>query len=243
MNRPDNIGIKDWQILKEKYADNFSFILDKLEHGYPVQYLIGNVEFLNTVINVDERVLIPRFETEYLASLVIEYANDKFKDKIKIIDMGTGSGCLAIALKKNLKSDVTAIDISSEALDLAKQNANNNGVSINFLNQDISEELTDNYDIIISNPPYIPEYGYVSKSVLDYEPHLALFAQDNGLYFYKKIITNNIKHLKKNGLMAFEVGDDIHIALEQFIKENVSLKYEFKEDLTKKIRYLFIYNI
>ena len=120
MNRPQNINIKDWQILKEKYPNNLEEIVSKIESGYPIQYLIGNVEFLDCLIDVDDRVLIPRFETEYLVSLVIDYAKKHFNHKISTIDLGTGSGCIAIALKKHLDSQVTAVDISLDALDLAK---------------------------------------------------------------------------------------------------------------------------
>ncbi len=242
MNRPQNINIKDWQILKEKYPDNLEEIVSKIESGYPIQYLIGNVEFLDCLIDVDERALIPRFETEYLVSLVIDYAKKHFNHKISTIDLGTGSGCIAIALKKNLNSDVTAVDISKSALDLAKENAKKNNTEITFLKQDMLDDLPENYDIIISNPPYIPHDGYVEDSVLKYEPHLALFASDSGLYFYKQIINKHLKNLKKSGLMAFEIGDNEATDLQKFLDANINLKYKFANDLTGRTRYLFIFN-
>lgn len=242
MNKPQNINIKDWQLLNELYPNNLEEIIAKINADYPVQYLIGNVEFLNTIIDVDERVLIPRFETEYLVSLVIDYAKKYFNHKLSTIDLGTGSGCIAIALKKNLNSDVTAVDISKSALDLAKENAKKNNAEITFLKQDMLDDLPENYDIIISNPPYIPFNGYVEDSVLKYEPHLALFASDSGIYFYKQIINKHLKNLNKPGLMAFEIGDNEMPLLKKFLEDNITLKYEFIKDLTCRIRYLFIYN-
>ena len=242
MNRPQNINIKDWQLLNELYPNNLEEIVSRINTGYPIQYLIGNVEFLNTIIDVDERVLIPRFETEYLVSLVIKYAKNHFNHKISTIDLGTGSGCIAIALKKNLNSTVTAVDISKKALDLAKENAKKNNTEITFINQDMLDDLEENYDIIISNPPYIPLNGYVEDSVLKYEPHLALFASDNGIYFYKQIINKHLKKLNKPGLMAFEIGDNEMPFLKTILDDNFNLKYEFLNDLTGRVRYLFIYN-
>ena len=242
MNRPQNINIKDWQILKEKYPNNLEEIVSKIESGYPIQYLIGNVEFLDCLIDVDDRVLIPRFETEYLVSLVIDYAKKHFNHKISTIDLGTGSGCIAIALKKHLNNDVTAIDISAGALELASANAKKNNVEIEFLHQDMLSDLKDNYDIIISNPPYIPHDGYVEDKVLKYEPNLALFVEDNGLYFYKQIINKYLKNLNKPGLMAFEIGDNESVPLQNFLDSNFDLKYKFLSDLTGRTRYLFIFN-
>lgn len=242
MNKPQNINIKDWQLLNELYSNNLEDIINKINTGYPIQYLIGNVEFLNTIIDVDERVLIPRFETEYLVSLVIDYAKNHFNHKLSTIDLGTGSGCIAIALKKNLNSDVTAVDISESALDLAKENAMKNNVEITFLKQDMLDDLPTNYDIIISNPPYIPQNGYVEERVLNYEPHLALFAKDQGIYYYKQIINKHLKNLNKPGLMAFEIGDNEMPLLKTFLDETITLRYEFVSDLTSRIRYLFIYN-
>ena len=239
MNKYSDLDIK---LLKEKYQDSFQEIEQKLNEGYPIQYLIGNVEFIDTFIEVNSSVLIPRFETENLAYKTAAYAKERFNKKIDIIDLGCGSGCIAIYLKKHLDSNVTALDISPSALEVARKNAIINKQDITFINGDMSDELTSNYDIIISNPPYIKHDGFVEDSVLKYEPNLALFAEDNGLYFYKKIIINNMKHLNKNGFMAFEIGDDEKDQLEEFLKENNILNYEFFKDLNNLDRYLFIFN-
>lgn len=241
MNKPEFLSFKDWELLKNKYPKNIEEILVKIKSGYPVQYLIGNVYFYNSIINVSEIVLIPRPETEYLVEKTIDYAK-KINHKINIIDLGTGSGCIAIALKKELDSEVSAIDISKDALDLAKLNARENNVDINFYESDITKPLENMYDIIISNPPYIPKNGYVAENVLKYEPHIALFADDNGIYFYKQIIKNNLNKLNKNGFMAFEIGDNEENLLEEFLKEEGITNYKFECDLTNRIRYLFIFN-
>ncbi len=241
MNKPEFLSFKDWELLKEKYPKTIEEILVKIKSGYPVQYLIGNVYFYNSLINVSENVLIPRPETEYLVEKTIDYAK-KFNRKINIIDLGTGSGCIAIALKKELDSEVSAIDISKDALDLAKLNARENNVDINFYESDITKPLENMYDIIISNPPYIPKNGYVAENVLKYEPRIALFADEEGIYFYKKIIKNNLNKLNKNGFMAFEIGDNEENLLEEFLKEEGITNYKFECDLTNRIRYLFIFN-
>ena len=237
-----DISSKDMELLRKKYPHNLDEVLNRIKDGYPIQYLIGNVEFLNTIINVDERVLIPRFETELLVDKTIKYIKDMFNKKISIIDLGTGSGCIAITLKKNTNSFVTALDISKNALDLAKENADNNKVDIIFINGDMEEKLSSNYDVIISNPPYIPINGYVSESVKNNEPSIALYAQDNGIYYYKQIINNHLKKLNKPGLMAFEIGDNEKVYLEEFLKEKDIINYKFENDLTNRPRYLFIFN-
>ena len=213
--------------------------LSKYIEFLPYQNDMSN--FYNSIINVSENVLIPRPETEYLVEKTVKYAK-KFNHKINIIDLGTGSGCIAIALKKELDSEVSAIDISKDALDLAKLNARKNNVDINFYDIDITKPLKNMYDIIISNPPYIPKDGYVAENVLKYEPHIALFADDEGIYFYKKIIKNNLNKLNKNGFMAFEIGDNEDKLLEDFLKEEGITNYKFATDLTGRIRYLFIFN-
>ena len=162
--KPDYISIPDWKLLTKKYLDT-NKLLELLSTGYPPQYLIGNVEFCGNIINVDERVLIPRFETETLVDKTINYAKKVFSNKINIIDLGTGSGCIAISFKKNLDCDVTALDISSDALEVARTNAALNNTEINFINQSMVDSLNNNYDIIISNPPYIPYDGSVEDKV------------------------------------------------------------------------------
>lgn len=236
--KPEYISEVDWNLLTKKYSKEE--LISKLKENIPVQYLIGEVEFLNTTLYVDKRVLIPRFETEFLVDKTIKYIKKLFNKKVDIIDLGTGSGCIAISLKKNLDANLTAVDISKDALDVAKKNANYNKTKINFLNQDMIENLSQNFDVIISNPPYIPANGYVEKIVKDNEPSIALFAEDNGLYFYKKILENHLEKVNKPGLIAFEIGDNQKEDLEKYL-ENYQFKYSIENDLQNLPRYLFIF--
>ena len=171
----------------------------------------------------------------------IKLINKMFSKKVDIIDLGTGSGCIAIALKKNLDAHVTALDISKDALDLAQENASLNNTEINFINQSMEEELPTTYDVIISNPPYIPEDGFVENIVKANEPSIALFAPQNGIYYYDVILKKHLKNLNNPGLIAFEIGDSEEQLLTNILK-NYSVKYEFKQDLQGLTRYLFIFN-
>ncbi len=238
--KPDYISKPDWEILTKKYP-NTEDLLEKLT-TYPPQYLIGDVEFCGKTIKVDERVLIPRFETENLVDKTIKYAKELFNKKINIIDLGTGSGCIAIALKTSLYSDVAAIDISKEALTLAKENARLNNADITFINKSMTDTLDKTYDIIISNPPYIPYDGFVEEKVKNAEPNIALFADNDGLYFYEQILTKHLSNLNIPGLMAFEIGDNQKEKLETFVT-NLNLHYKFEEDFQGLPRYLFIFKL
>ena len=238
--KPDFITDTDWKILKEKYPQNINEIIKKLESHYPVQYLIGNVEFLNTIINVDERVLIPRFETELLVEKTIKRIKALNIQNPRIIDLGTGSGCIAISLKKNLPCFVTAIDISEQAIELAKENALKNQVEIEYKIENMINTNLEGYDVIISNPPYVKETESVGEET-KYEPQNALFAKNNGLYFYEEILKNISKLSTMPKLVAFEIGmsegEDI---------KNLALKYLstkkilIEKDLTNRDRYIFI---
>lgn len=239
----NSISTKDMELLKSKYPDNIDEIIDKINNGYPIQYLIGNVEFLNTTINVDERVLIPRYETELLVDKTIKYIKKYFDKEVNIIDLGTGSGCIAIALKKSLDCNVTALDISKDALEVARDNAKLNEVDINFVEGGMLDELKDNYDVIISNPPYIPFDGFVEDIVKNNEPNVALFAPDEGIFYYKEIIKCHMNNLNKPGIMAFEIGDNEEELLTTILEENNISNYKFEKDLTDRIRYLFIFNV
>ena len=234
----------DEELIKRYVAQDLQTqALAKLHEGYPVQYIIGDVDFYNSIIKVNENVLIPRFGTEFLVEKTINYAKEMFNKKIDIIDLGTGSGCIAIALKKELDSNITAIDISFEALKLAKENAKLNQVDIKFIEGDIAKKPQGKYDIIISNPPYLPYDGFVEEKVKKYEPHLALFAADDGIYFYKKILEYSKDILKEKFLMAFEIGSDERESLTKLLEEHYpNYKYEFQKDFNNLDRYLFIFS-
>ncbi len=196
----------------EKYLpkdQDMNEALKRLENGEPVQYIVGDVNFYGNILKVNKNVLIPRPETEELVEKTQELIKDIFKDtNIDILDIGTGSGCIPITLKKLLpNSNVSACDISSEALEVAKSNAISNNVTINYIESDVFSNINNKYDVIISNPPYIRNDEEIMDIVKNNEPHLALYAEDNGLYFYKRIIKESKEYLKDKFIMAFEIGE------------------------------------
>ena len=238
--KPEYITNTDWQLLKEKYRDNIEEVLDKLEAHYPVQYLIGNVEFLNTIIHVDERVLIPRFETELLVEKTIQKLKKMKLENPNILELGTGSGCISIALKKNIDCKVSAVDISEDAIEVARENATLNKVSIDFKVQDMLNINYEGYDLIISNPPYVSETEPVGKET-QYEPQNALFAKEKGLFFYQEIMRKISELSTKPKLIAFEIGMTQGNELLEFSKKHLStMTSSIEKDLTGRDRYLFI---
>lgn len=217
--------------------------IERLQNGEPVQYIVGNVNFYGNEIKVNKNVLIPRFETEELVEYTISYIKKMFKEKINIIDLGTGSGCIAITLKKKINSNVSAIDISKEALEVAKENAKKNKVEIDFIQNDMLDNISNKFDVIISNPPYISKNEEIQDIVRKNEPSLALYADNEGLYYYEKIIKQAKKNLKEKFIIAFEIGymqgDKIKkIAERNYPKAEVVLK----KDLQGKDRFIFIIN-
>lgn len=216
----------------------------KLKQNYPIQYLIGYVNFYGYKINVNNSVLIPRYETEYLVEKTIKYIKKIYGDnKIDIVDLGCGSGCISIALSKEVNSKVTAIDISDDALLVAKQNSKENNTDIKFIKNDMLDNINTKYDVIISNPPYISHNEYVMDMVKLYEPNIALYADENGLYFYDKILSQVKNNLKEKYLIAFEIGitqaEEISKMIEKYLPNS---KYYIEKDLTNRDRYIFILN-
>ena len=198
----------DIEYLKKYYHGNMIDAVDRLEKGEPVQYIVGNVDFYGYNFLVNKDVLIPRFETEQLVEKTINYINKLFNKKIDIVDLGTGSGCIAITLKKELDCNVTAVDISNKALIVAKENAKRNNSKVEFLEGDMLNPLQKKYDVIISNPPYISYGENIMDIVKNNEPHIALYADNNGLYYYEQILKNANKYLKEKYMIAFEIGSE-----------------------------------
>lgn len=221
---------------------------DKLEEGLkrleslePVQYIVGNVDFFGNEIQVSKDVLIPRFETEELVDYTIKYAKKIFSHKINIVDLGTGSGCIAITLKKKLKCNMTAIDISDKALEVARKNAKKNNTQIYFIQNDMLDNISDKFDIIISNPPYISKEEEIMDIVKNNEPHIALYADHNGLYFYEEILEQSKNNVKDQFLIAFEIGYQQGNTLKIIAKQYYPNADIFiKKDLQGKDRFLFI---
>ena len=197
LHADSEVSLKHQTLIKEAVARN--------SNHEPIQYILGETEFYGLKIKIDKSVLIPRPETEYLVEKVIK-ENDFPKS---ILEIGTGSGCIAIALKKHfVNSKIVATDISEPALETARINAEINDVQINFQQSDIFGNVSGKFDIIVSNPPYIPkqEYGILPKQILEFEPENALLATDDGLYFYKEILSKAKEFLKNNVKIYFEIG-------------------------------------
>lgn len=219
-------------------SDELEEGIRKYKLGIPLQYIVGNVDFYGNIIKVNENVLIPRFETEELVERTIK----RFKNKsnLDIVDLGTGSGCIAITLAKELDCNVDAVDISPKALELAKINAVDNNVDINFYLGDMLNPLSKKYDLIISNPPYIAYDEKIMDLVKNNEPHVALYADNNGLYFYDKILSNCRKYLKDNGMIAFEIGFKQALDITKLAQAYLKCKVTVEKDLQGKDRFIFI---
>jgi len=203
-------------VQKEITNEISEMIVEKInirKKGVPIQYIIGNQEFMGFKFKVNKNVLIPRQDTEILIDKILGMCSNK--EKLRVLDIGTGSGAISISLAKYLKkSEIISVDISKKALEVAKENALLNKVSgqIKFIQSDLFENLTDEgkFDIIVSNPPYIKseEIEKLQVEIKGYEPKLALDGGVDGLDFYRKISNEAIKHLTDNGLLAYEIGFD-----------------------------------
>jgi release factor glutamine methyltransferase len=188
-------------------------VLSELKKEKPIQYIVGETEFYGLPFLVNENTLIPRPETEELVEWILESTKYQSQNtKLKVLDIGTGSGCIAISLAKNLpNAQVSAIDVSEKALATAKKNAEINKVNVDFILKNIleTEDLNEQFDIIVSNPPYVRnlEKAEIKPNVLEFEPHLALFVDDNdALLFYRKIAQLAKKNLSENGQLYFEIN-------------------------------------
>ena len=227
--------------LNESNQNLFSNALVRLKTHEPIQYILGKTSFMGLEFKVNNSVLIPRPETEELVRLILK---EELEGK-EILDVGTGSGCIAISLAKNLSNaKVTALDISEDAIEVAKENAKLNNVEIEFTKADIFEYQSDKkYDVIISNPPYVleSEKSLMKKNVLDFEPELALFVEDNNsLKYYESILEFAYNHLIKNGFLFFEINENYSNELENICKLKYFSEIIFKSDIKKKNRFLII---
>ena len=211
-------------------------IYTKLANHIPAQYIIGHAEFFGMQLKVDERVLIPRPETEELVELILA---ENPKENLKVLDIGTGSGAIALALAKNRPDwTITAADISQDALDLAMENVNNQGLTLFFIKSNCFSEISSKYDIIVSNPPYISrvDEAEVGLNVLHSEPHLALFADEDGLAIYRRIAEESKDYLNDGGKIYLEIGYKQGQSVPALFKENFpekrvrTLKDQFGQD-------------
>jgi len=228
-----DLALNPTKLLENKQKEALDKALQALKQEKPIQYILGETEFYGLNFKVNEHTLIPRPETEELVSWVLENTSQS----ATILDIGTGSGCIAIALAKNLpKAQVSAIDFSEKALKMAKENAQLNDVSIDFIQQDILtlEALVKNYDIIVSNPPYVKEdeKPMLAKNVLAYEPDSALFvSNENPLVFYSKIADLAKANLAQNGLLFFEINQYLAQETITVLKDKGFKHIELKKDI------------
>lgn len=234
--------------LSEEIENKSKDVVNQLKTKAPLQYILGVTEFYDLRFRVDENVLIPRQETEELVDWIIK---DNKESDLKLLDIGTGSGCIAISLAKNLSnSKVTALDFSPKALEKAKGNAAINQIKVDFILWDILEKkvFPDNekFDIIVSNPPYVRELEKqeMQNNVLDFEPHSALFvSNENPLIFYKTIAEFAKKHLKENGKLYFEINEYLGKETVEMLEELGFENTELRKDINERDRMIRTYKI
>lgn len=204
--------------LTEEQISEYEIALKKRAEHIPLQYIVGETEFMGLKFKVNSSVLIPRQDTETL----VEEALKTVKPGMSVLDLCTGSGCIIVSIMHNVPDlEGYAIDISKQALNVAKENAKLNGVSVNFERSDLLDNVTDKFDVIVSNPPYIPtgEIVKLMPEVCSFEPMEALDGKEDGLYFYRKIVSSCKEYLKEHGQILFEIGYDQGEAVRNLLKE------------------------
>lgn len=237
-----NCKINDLYLIKEIDNKIIRKYQKLIKSNLPVQYLLKNANFLDNNFYVNKDVLIPRFETEQLVIDTNELINKYFKKTASIIDIGTGSGAIAISLKKlNENNNVTATDISTKALKVASKNAKILDTEIKFIKSDMLENINNKYDVLISNPPYLYEDAtHIEEKVIKYEPHLALFG---GLKYYEIILKEASRVLNKQSIIAFEIGynqkEDINKLVNKYFPNSKIIN---RKDLNHFDRYIYIVN-
>ena len=221
--------------LSVEQENRYFYLINKnINEDTPLSHLVGFDYFYDRKFKVTKDVLSPRMETEELIYKVLEYIKKSKKDSFRILDLCTGSGIIAITLKKEIvekHTEIVASDISEKALSIAIENANNNNANITFIKSDLFDNISGKFDLIISNPPYISYKDKITikDSVLNYDPHLALFAEEDGIYFYRKIIENAVHYLSKDGVIFFEIGYDQKEKIFELGKNNNFITTVYKD--------------
>lgn len=233
LNRNMPLSLNQWREIKEK--------AERRARHEPLQYILGETDFYGARILVTPAVLIPRPETEYLVDWMIsEYSGED-----SLLDLGTGSGCIAIALGRVFKNmNIAATDISEPALEIARKNAEINRVKINFRRSDLFKELHSKYQIIISNPPYLSagEFAELDQEIRDYEPETALLAGEDGLYYYRRILAEAGDYLLPGGRIYLEIGAQQGEAIKKIAENTGWQKIDTRQDLSGYDRYIRIGN-
>ena len=244
LNRSDYLSRKNEKVSLLNETSAFK-ILEELKSGKPLQYVLGETEFYDLTFKVNSSVLIPRPETEELVDWILKDPAVNSNPNLKILDIGTGSGCIPIAIKKKIPAaEVLAIDISAGALDTAIENAEINKTGVKFYLDDIlnpkEANITENkYSVIVSNPPYVTlsEKSLMHQNVLSFEPHTALFVPDNDpLLFYKAIINFAASHLLPNGLLFLEINENLGAATVELLTKSGFENIQLRTDLREKDR-------
>jgi release factor glutamine methyltransferase len=228
----------------ENELQKWDAYLQALQKQKPIQYLLGKTQFFGLEFFVNEHTLIPRPETEELVSWIIN--DNQHQQSLNILDIGTGSGCIAISLDKNLKAETFAFDVSYDALQVAQKNADHNQAFVHLVEFDILNDVWegDPFDIIVSNPPYVRELEKeeIKPNVLEYEPHLALFVSDeNPLLFYEKIADFAKEHLSENGKLYFEINQYLGKETSEMLKNKGFKKVILKKDIYGNDRMILAY--
>ena len=220
-----------------KYKKQVLMVKDNM----PIQYVIGNVNFYGNNFIVNKSVLIPRFETEELVENTIKLINEYFTLPVNILDIGCGTGCIGLSLKKKLENcSLTLLDISKEALEVAKENANNLNIEATFIESNMWDNVCDKYDVIISNPPYIRDDEEIEEIVYNNEPHIALFGGKDGLDYYREIRKRLLNHVNDRFLLSLEIGDLQKEDVVNIFSDIESTKIITKKDLSGRDRMVFI---
>ena len=229
--------------MKKSEVSIFDQVIERLKEQEPIEYIFNNTHFLNNKIILNNHVFIPRPETEELVNWVIKEEKDR-KD-LKIVDICTGSGCIALSLAKNTEHEITAIEKSIQAVKIAKQNFKIHDLKIKCIHADIFDfDLDKDIDVIISNPPYVPrnEKHLMSKNVLEYEPNLAIFVDEkNPLLFYERILFMAKNNINKKAIIYFEIHDSLKNEMEELVISYKVKNYIFKKDFYNKFRMVKIH--
>ena len=230
--------------VKEELLAELESVLKQREQRVPLQYLMGECEFMGYDFYVDERVLIPRQDTEVLVETALEVCRKEQMGEIRLLDMCTGSGCILLSLLHELKPRTVTgvgVDLSKEALCVAERNAEKLKIDAEFLESDLFENVKGTYDVIVSNPPYIRTsvIETLQEEVKDHDPYLALDGKEDGLYFYRRIIEQAPAYLKKKGWLLFEIGSDQGEDVKNLMEQAGYTGVSVKKDLAGLDRVVF----
>ena len=235
---PTKLLLAGEELINKKQADMFSKVIIRLLNEEPIQYVLKTTSFYGLEFICTPSALIPRSETEELVDWIIKSE----RNKISILDIGTGTGCISVSLANHNSFEVDALDVSSSALDLAKQNAKINKVDVNFIEADIFEYKSNKkYDLIVSNPPYVRnlEKKKMQNNVLNFEPELALFVEDNDpLVFYRAILKFAHKNLVEKGKIYFEINEFLYKEMKALLISNGYVDIGLKKDFFGKYRFI-----